>query len=249
MQENLLASWRQSGQKQDHCPSLLNHNAKYKRLLPPYCDFANGVGQFAARVRTLVAGHTMLERIAQAMLQAREALKVEFGKLHRAMLAIVRADTRSGPDRRAWSRSCLCPSVGRSRVEDAMIWDEITALCSIAERTIRVDPNAKVRLAFLERIRFLCCPMSISAGLANRTRVFDTHRDLHDRPPDLDASGVDDTGLPRWRAVSPSRLPQSTAANERSIPSLTSTHRPSPTHHAGACPCSFGLLRGTYGSF
>ena len=43
-------------------------------------------GQFAARVRTLVAGHTMLERIAEAMLQAREALKVEFGKLHRAML-------------------------------------------------------------------------------------------------------------------------------------------------------------------
>src|SRR3954463_5450704 len=44
MWENLLASWRQSGQKQDHCPSLLDHNAKYKRLLPPYCDFANGVG-------------------------------------------------------------------------------------------------------------------------------------------------------------------------------------------------------------
>src|SRR5215203_5995422 len=46
MWENLLASWRQSGQKQDHCPSLLNHNAKYKRLLPPYCDFANGVRSF-----------------------------------------------------------------------------------------------------------------------------------------------------------------------------------------------------------
>jgi transposase len=45
-------------------------------------------GQFAARVRTLVA----LERIAEAMLQAREALRVEFGKLHRAMLAIVRGD-------------------------------------------------------------------------------------------------------------------------------------------------------------
>src|SRR4051812_22613382 len=44
MRENLLASWRQFGQKQDHCPSLLNHNAKYKRLLPPCCDFANGVG-------------------------------------------------------------------------------------------------------------------------------------------------------------------------------------------------------------
>src|SRR4051812_27778180 len=33
-------------------------------------------GQFAARIRTLVAGHTMLERIAEAMLQAREALRV-----------------------------------------------------------------------------------------------------------------------------------------------------------------------------
>src|SRR4051794_2665928 len=47
MWENLLASWRQSGQKQDPCPSLLNHNAKYKRLLPPYCDFANGVRTIA----------------------------------------------------------------------------------------------------------------------------------------------------------------------------------------------------------
>jgi len=49
-------------------------------------------GQFAARVRTLVAGHMMLERIAEAMLRAREALQAEFGKLHRAMLAIVRGD-------------------------------------------------------------------------------------------------------------------------------------------------------------
>ncbi len=49
-------------------------------------------GQYAARVRTLVAGHTMLEQIAEAMLQAREALRTEFGKLHRAMLAIARAD-------------------------------------------------------------------------------------------------------------------------------------------------------------
>ena len=36
MWENLLASWRQSGQKQDPCPSLLNYNAKYKRLLLPF---------------------------------------------------------------------------------------------------------------------------------------------------------------------------------------------------------------------
>jgi transposase len=49
-------------------------------------------GRFAARVRELVAGHAMLETIAEAMLRAREALRAEFGKLHRAMLAIVRAD-------------------------------------------------------------------------------------------------------------------------------------------------------------
>ena len=48
-------------------------------------------GQFAARVRTLVAGHTMLERIAEAMLQASEALKVGFGQLLRPMQVTVRA--------------------------------------------------------------------------------------------------------------------------------------------------------------
>ena len=49
-------------------------------------------GQDAARVRSLVVGHAMREQIAEAMLQAREALRTEFGKLHRTMLAIVRAD-------------------------------------------------------------------------------------------------------------------------------------------------------------
>jgi transposase len=49
-------------------------------------------GQFAARVRTLVAGPTMLERIAEARLQAREALRAEVSKLHRARRAIVRGD-------------------------------------------------------------------------------------------------------------------------------------------------------------
>src|ERR687890_695431 len=49
-------------------------------------------GQYAARVRSLVVGHAMLEQIAEAMLQAREALRTEFGKLHRTMLAIARAD-------------------------------------------------------------------------------------------------------------------------------------------------------------
>jgi transposase len=49
-------------------------------------------GQFAARVRMLVSGHSMLERIAEAMLQARDALRTEFGTLHRAMLSIARGD-------------------------------------------------------------------------------------------------------------------------------------------------------------
>lgn len=49
-------------------------------------------GQFAARVDELVKGHAILERIAAAMLQAREALQTEFGQLHRALLSIVRAD-------------------------------------------------------------------------------------------------------------------------------------------------------------
>src|SRR3954469_20662861 len=61
MRENLRTSWRQSGQKQDHCPSLLNHNAKYKRLLPPYCDFANGVGSFLDRAQGVVFVPVWLE--------------------------------------------------------------------------------------------------------------------------------------------------------------------------------------------
>jgi len=47
--------------------------------------------QFAARIRELVAGHAMLEQIAEAMLRAREGLRAEFDKLHhRAMLTIAR---------------------------------------------------------------------------------------------------------------------------------------------------------------
>ncbi len=49
-------------------------------------------GRFAARVRELVAGQPMLERVIEPMLRAREALQTEFHVLHRAMLAIVRAD-------------------------------------------------------------------------------------------------------------------------------------------------------------
>ena len=45
-----------------------------------------------ARIRGLVSGHAMLERIAEPMLTAREALWSEFSKLHREVLAIVKED-------------------------------------------------------------------------------------------------------------------------------------------------------------
>src|SRR3954447_11626878 len=61
MRENLRTSWRQSEQKQDHCPSLLNHNAKYKRLLPPCCDFANGVWWFVIQEASIRADVSFLE--------------------------------------------------------------------------------------------------------------------------------------------------------------------------------------------
>jgi transposase len=49
-------------------------------------------GRFAARIKELVAGHEMLETVIGAMLQAREGLQAEFMRLHRRMLAMVRAD-------------------------------------------------------------------------------------------------------------------------------------------------------------
>ena len=49
-------------------------------------------GRFVARIRELIAGQPMLERVIEPMLQAREALRTEFHTLHRAMLGIVRQD-------------------------------------------------------------------------------------------------------------------------------------------------------------
>src|ERR671933_731243 len=44
-------------------------------------------GRFAARVRELATGQTMLERVVEPMLRAREALRTEYLVLHRAVLA------------------------------------------------------------------------------------------------------------------------------------------------------------------
>jgi transposase len=49
-------------------------------------------GRFAARVRELVAGQPMPERVVEPMLRAREALRAEHQVLHRAALAVVRED-------------------------------------------------------------------------------------------------------------------------------------------------------------
>ncbi len=49
-------------------------------------------GKYEARIRELVAGHPMLEPVAAAMLQARASLRVEYGKLHRMVLGLVRDD-------------------------------------------------------------------------------------------------------------------------------------------------------------
>jgi len=49
-------------------------------------------GEFASRVRDLAAGQATLERIAEAILAARMTLQIEFKKLDRVVLAIVRED-------------------------------------------------------------------------------------------------------------------------------------------------------------
>jgi transposase len=50
-------------------------------------------GRFVARIRELIGGQPMLERVIEPMLRAREALHRESRRLHRAMLGIVRHDT------------------------------------------------------------------------------------------------------------------------------------------------------------
>jgi len=60
---------------------------------------------FEARIRELVTGQATLERIAEAMLSARAALKAEYEKLHKAVLAIVREDA-------VCRRLMTVPSVG-----------------------------------------------------------------------------------------------------------------------------------------
>ena len=49
-------------------------------------------GRFEARILELVSGQTILETVIGSMLAARAALQTEFARLHRSLLALVRAD-------------------------------------------------------------------------------------------------------------------------------------------------------------
>ena len=49
-------------------------------------------GRFEVRIRELVDGHVILETMTDALLVARAALEAEFKRLHRELLALVRAD-------------------------------------------------------------------------------------------------------------------------------------------------------------
>ena len=75
---------------------------------------------FEGRIRELVTGHITLERIAGAMLSARATLKVEYEKLHKSVLTIVREDA-------VCRRLMTVPSVG--------------PLVAITYKTAMDDPN------------------------------------------------------------------------------------------------------------
>ena len=53
-------------------------------------------GKFEARIRELVTGQVMLERVAEPLLRARAALRAEYATLHRDLLRTVREDAVCG---------------------------------------------------------------------------------------------------------------------------------------------------------
>jgi transposase len=101
-----------------------------------------GKGRFAARIRELVAGRMMLESVTGAMLTAREGLLAEFMRLHRRMLAIVRADA-------VCRRLMRAPGVG--------------ALVSITFRTAVDDPG-RFRSSKAVGARFGLTPKRYQSG-------------------------------------------------------------------------------------
>ena len=82
---------------------------------------------FEARIRELATGQATLERIAMAMLSARAALKAEYAKLHKAVLAIVREDA-------VCRRLMTVPGVGPLVAIDLQIGGRRSELASRSRR-------------------------------------------------------------------------------------------------------------------
>ena len=95
-------------------------------------------GKLAARIRELVTGHAMLERIAEPMLTARETLWSEFAKLHREVLAIVKED-------QVCRRLMTVPGCRRRRVADLPRWrgrPGTVREIQVGRRLLRLDAKA-----------------------------------------------------------------------------------------------------------
>ena len=97
---------------------------------------------FEGRIRELVTGHITLERIAGAMLSARATLKVEYEKLHKIVLTIVREDA-------VCRRLMTVPSVG--------------PLVAITYKSAMDDPN-RIAKSKAAGALFGLTPKSISQG-------------------------------------------------------------------------------------
>ena len=102
---------------------------------------------FEVRIRELVTGQATLERIVAAMLSARAALKAEYGKLHKAVLTIVRDDT-------VCRRLMTVPSVG--------------PLVAITYKSAIDDPH-RIAKSKAEGALFGLTPKKYQSGEANVT--------------------------------------------------------------------------------
>ena len=177
-------------------------------------------GKLPARVRELVAGHAMLERIVEPLLAAREAMWREFAKLHREVLAVVKTD-------QVCRRLMTVPGVG--------------AVVSLTFRAAVDDPGRFARSkavgAFfgLTPKRYQSGETDVTGGI---TRVGDAsvRSALHDAANVLLSRVTRFSTLKRWamevakrRVSSP---PCSTASGRTGRSSAGARTRPPPRRHS-----------------
>ena len=139
-------------------------------------------GRFAARIRELIAGQPMLERVIEPMLRAREALRAEYHALHRAMLGIVREDA-------VCRRLMTVPGVG--------------ALVAVTF-TSAIDDPARFRHSRAVGAHFGLTPKKyqsgetdVTGGISKAGRRHGAHRPLRGGPRDADPERQFST-LKRW---------------------------------------------------